>query len=115
MVGGEDRQLVDLVAAALVDPNLHTDLRMRLARQIGELLSAAHSSAYGAAPPDSNERPRQMPDDRLAKWLDSVLVDPNIHTDMRMRVRREISELLETEYAKPSGEDSPTGTRPAGS
>ena len=27
---GEDKQLVDLVTAVLVDPNLHTDTRMRL-------------------------------------------------------------------------------------
>jgi hypothetical protein len=44
-----------------------------------------------------------------------VLVEPNTDTDMRMRVRREISELVERECAKPSGEDSPTGTPPDGS
>jgi hypothetical protein len=38
----EDGQLVDLVTSVLVDPNLHTDLRMRLHREITELLRTTH-------------------------------------------------------------------------
>ena len=35
-LAGEDGQLVDLAAAVLADPNLHTDTRMRLQRQIND-------------------------------------------------------------------------------
>jgi hypothetical protein len=67
--------LVDLVDSVLVDPNLHTDTRMRLHREIGELLRAKHG-------------------DHLPALLHSVLVDPNLHTDLRMRLHREISEMV---------------------
>ncbi len=36
----EDQRVVDLVNAALVDPNLHTDLRLQLHERIAELLEA---------------------------------------------------------------------------
>ena len=35
---GEDKQLVDLVTSVLVDPNIHTDTRMRLFEEISRLL-----------------------------------------------------------------------------
>ena len=46
-LGAEDGQLVDLVTAALVDPNLHTDTRMRISKEITELLRATHDDQYG--------------------------------------------------------------------
>ena len=38
----EDRELVDLLAAVLVDPDLHTDRIMRLHREARTILRAAH-------------------------------------------------------------------------
>jgi hypothetical protein len=40
-------ELADLLAAVLVDPNLHTDLRMRLHREIRVVLARAHGSSSG--------------------------------------------------------------------
>jgi len=40
-LSGRDRQLVDLLMQVLVDPNLHTDTRMRLHYEIGKLLDEA--------------------------------------------------------------------------
>jgi hypothetical protein len=37
-LAGTDKQLVDLLTAVLVDPHLHTDTRMRLHREISEIL-----------------------------------------------------------------------------
>ncbi len=37
-LAGEDKRLVDLLTAVLVDPQLHTDTRMRLHREISEIL-----------------------------------------------------------------------------
>ena len=47
---GEDKRLVDLVTAVLVDPNVHTDVRMRLHREIAEALrsSARPSSSVNS-------------------------------------------------------------------
>ena len=42
-LGAEDGKLVDLVTAALVDPTLHTDTRMRLHEQITRLLHTPHA------------------------------------------------------------------------
>jgi hypothetical protein len=38
-LASKDKKRVDLVKAALVDPNLHTDARMRLQRAITKLLA----------------------------------------------------------------------------
>ena len=91
-----DAQLVDLVASALVDPNLHTNVRMRLRRELTELLRSAHQDLHR---PATGEAPRssQTPEDgELPKMLQAVLVDPNLHTDQRMRLHAEISELVRT-------------------
>ena len=37
----EDQRLADLLADVLVDPNLHTDTRMRLHEQIAQILDSA--------------------------------------------------------------------------
>jgi hypothetical protein len=88
VLSAEDGQLVDLVRAALVDPNLHDERRMRLHRDITELLRAAHQHAL-----DSSIAAHEHD---VSEVLESVLVDPTLHTDVRMRLHREIAELLRT-------------------
>jgi hypothetical protein len=39
----QDRELVDLLTAVLVDLNLHTDLTMRVHREVRAILRAAHA------------------------------------------------------------------------
>ena len=105
----EDAKLLDFVTAVTIDPNLHTDLRMRLHQEITELLRATHEHAYGAAVRqvdgggeqavrgDGTPEQATMTDDsRLAKLLKAMLVDPNLHTDMRMRLHDQIPKLVET-------------------
>lgn len=46
-LAGNDKQLVDLLTAALVDPNLHTDVRMRLHRAISEILATPDRAVEG--------------------------------------------------------------------
>ena len=102
-----DTKLVDLVTAVLVDPNLHTDLRMRLSREITELLRDTHGTAYGAAVQevggagtrevhgDATPEPSLIDDDpHLARLLQAMLVDPDLHTDMRMRLYDQIPKLV---------------------
>jgi hypothetical protein len=45
----EDRELVDLLRAVLVDPNLHTDRQMRLHREISAILRSARRDLWGAS------------------------------------------------------------------
>lgn len=95
---GEDKRLVDLVTAALVDPNLHTAARMRLHREITEILRPAHEHEVPPRPSvrEVERHEIELHDDRLGPVLTAVLVDPNLHTDTRMRLRREISKILPT-------------------
>ena len=110
---GEDKQLVDLVTTVLVDPNIHTDARMRLDQQISEILRSADGDVYGrstrevqaraqAPHPTHKRRVHSAPE-----VLASVLVDPNLHTDARMRIHQEIEEILReasaNAAARPSG------------
>ena len=90
-LGADDRKLVDLLAAVLVDPNLHTDLMMRLHREISAILRAAHKDLdrYGV-----DEAAVEPPDEPLPDLLAAVLVDPNLYTDLRMRLHREIRAVL---------------------
>jgi hypothetical protein len=105
---GEDTKLLDYVTAVLVDPDLHTDLRMRLHREITELLQGTHATVYGSAArgvqaaetrESRGEETRDgsiMGDDpQLAKLLRAMLVDPNLHTDMRMRLYDQIPNLVQ--------------------
>lgn len=92
---GEDEQLVDLVSSSLVDPNVHTDLRMRLHEEITEILHRTHEELYGTKPSVIAHEPSEQPA-RLRELLTSVLVDPNLHTDARMRLHEELPELLES-------------------
>jgi hypothetical protein len=97
-LGPEDKQLVDLVTAALVDPNIHTDARMRLYEEITELLRDADHRRRGGAEeprPPAKALPEPSPDsDGVSRVLTDVLVDPNLHTDTRMRLHDQISRLV---------------------
>jgi hypothetical protein len=93
-LGAEDRELVDLLRAVLVDPNLYTDRRMRLHRQIAAVLRAAHVDLYGESAGGADEHGIEADADRLPDLLTAVLVDPNLYTDLRMRLHREIRTLL---------------------
>ena len=90
----EDGTLVDLVTAALVDPNLHTDTRMHIANEITELLRATHQDLYGPDGREAHERTAAQHDHQVPRMLEAVLVDPNLRTDLRMRLHREITEIL---------------------
>ena len=97
---GADAHLVELVTSVLVDPTLHTDLRMRLSREITEMVTRAHEELYGPVdgPARCEALQRALPPagDQVSSLLAAVLVDPNLHTDLRMRLVREIPELIRT-------------------
>lgn len=93
-LSAEDGELVDLVSAALVDPNLHTDTRMRIANEITELLRGTHGDLYGPDGRERHERTAAEHDHQVPKMLEAVLVDPNLRTDLRMRLHREIEGIL---------------------
>jgi hypothetical protein len=92
----EDGKLLDLVRSALVDPNLHTDLRMRLHSEITELLKSTHEHMHGPGGREAHERsPVELPN-----LLEEVLVDPNLRTDLRMRLHNEIPQLLRAAHQR---------------
>jgi len=97
----DDQHLVDLLATVLMDPNLHTDTRMRLHREIAEILHAAHEDLHGRGGHEAHQRALEKHSGRLPDVLTSVLVDPNLHTDTRMRLHREIAEILATVIERP--------------
>ena len=88
-----DRELVDLLTAVLVDPNLHTDLRMRLHRQVRAILREVREQLYAGSAGDVQPGAEDH-DDQLPDLLTAVLVDPNLYTDLRMRLHREIRAVL---------------------
>ena len=92
----EDRELVDLLRQVLVDPNLYTDRRMRLHREIDAVLRSVHRDLYGERADDAYEQALEGLDDRLPDLLRTVLVDPNLYTDLRMRLHREIRGVLQS-------------------
>ena len=94
-LSAEDGRLVDLVTEALVDPDLNTATRMRLEEEISRLLRTTREDTHGpssqktdAERPDAHEHP-------LPRVLESVLIDPDLNTDRRMRLHGEISDLVE--------------------
>ena len=91
----EDEHLVELVSVALEDPDLDDDLRVRLHAEIGDILRQAHEQAHRPAPPPRYEQSLPPEQSRLPELLASVLLHPNLHTDTRMRLHREIPELVE--------------------
>ncbi len=90
----DDQQLVDVVSAVLVDPNVHTDLRMRLQEEIRSLLHSAHEHSHAAAEHPRHLRESPPAPEHLPELMQAVLSDPNLHTDMRMRLHREIPEIV---------------------
>jgi len=100
-LGSDDRQLVDLVSAALVDPTIHTDVRMRLCEEITEILRYAQHDVHPRATTDSRRRqvpahaqPPPAAADGVRDLLAEVLVDPNLHTDTRMRLHEQITRVI---------------------
>jgi len=105
---GVDVHLVDLVSAALVDPDLHTDARLRLHRELAELIEGSREGLTGRR---INEAPPLSPEPAdgelaevvaargLAQVLQAVLVDPSLHTDMRLRLHEEVPELIRAAHA----------------
>jgi hypothetical protein len=91
----DEGQLVSLVTGVLVDPNLHTDVRMRLQRELAEILRSAQEETYGRSAPPGEQQLRAHRDD-LPSLLQSVLVDPNLHTATRMRLHRKIGQMLQS-------------------
>jgi hypothetical protein len=87
----ENQRLVELVSAVLVDPNLHTDLRMRLQEEIRDLLQPAQTRSVRAVPTPPS---RRVSGDHLPDLLEAVLSDPNLHTELRMRLHQEIPTLV---------------------
>ena len=90
----EDAELVDLLTAVLVDSNLYTDRRMRLHHEISAMLRAIQRDLYG----ESGDEPRCQALDadsiQLPDLLTTVLVDPNLHSDLLMRIHRDIRAIL---------------------
>ena len=100
-LGAEDRKLVELVTAALVDPNIHTDERMRLYEEITEIVRHAHQDLHRRVvaagerhPGNAYEQPLPTNSDGVRDLLAEVLVDPTLRTDTRLRLHREISNRL---------------------
>jgi len=93
-LAAEDRRLVDMLETVLVDPNLHTDTRMRLHTEIDEILRGVHDDLHGPAGQEVHARKLEAHDGHLPEVLASVLVDPNLHTDTRLRVHHQIAEIL---------------------
>ena len=92
----EDQKLVDLLGDVLVDPNLHTDTRLRLHQEIVEILRGAHLDMHGPAGHEVHARALEAHGGRLPDLLASVLVDPNLHTDTRMRLHKQIAQILDS-------------------
>ena len=96
----EDQKLVDLLGDVLVDPNVDTDTRLRLYQEIAEILGGAHVDLHG--PATGNEvhaRALEAHAGRLPHLLAAVLVDPSLHTDTRMRLHKQISQILDSAAA----------------
>ena len=92
----EDQELVDLLQDALVDPNVHTDTRLRLHQEIAEIVRQAHVDLHGPAGHEVHARALEANGGRLPDVLATVLVDPNLHTDTRMRLHEQIARILDS-------------------
>lgn len=99
----EDAELVDLLRAVLVDPNLYTDLRMRLHHEISAVLRAVGRDLRHKSVGEVGQRPFEARDGHLPELLTTVLVDPNLHSDLRTRLHREIRAILRA--ARPEADD----------
>ena len=106
-----DVHLVDLVSAALVDPELHTDARMRLHGELTELIENARHGVTGREISEAPTPPSEPADGEaaqvvaahaLTKDLSTVLVDPRVHTDTRLRLHKQIPELIRAAHRQPT-------------
>ena len=96
-LSADDQRLLELVTAALTDPNLHTDARMRISAQLTELLQATHHELRGSSRPPAGPltAPGHGDERHPVDLLGDVLVDPNLHTDLRLQLHERIDELLQ--------------------
>ena len=83
--------LVDLLSAALEDPELSAEQRTRLRKEIEKVLWTAHEDEHGHA----GHEPRAH-DDQVDRFIRAVLVNPDLHTDMRMRMVQQIEKVRES-------------------
>lgn len=93
----EDQRLLELVDKVLVDPNLHTDARLRISAQLTELLHDTHHELHRSSPHPSGGVTAPEPKRHPVDLLSDVLVDPNLHTDLRLTLHERIVELLQRE------------------
>ncbi len=100
-ISGRDGQLVDLVSAALEDPELDTDRRMRLQGEIREVLRKAHVDVHGHAGREAHDELARE-HERVEHMLHAVLTDPDLHTDLRMRLLQEIPRVTHDAYRRRS-------------
>jgi hypothetical protein len=91
-----DQKLVGLLGDVLADPNLHTDTRLRLHQEIAEILREAHVDLHGSAGGDVHARALEAHGGRLPDMLATVLVDPDLRTDTRMRMHEQIAQILDS-------------------
>jgi hypothetical protein len=97
----KEGNVVDELAAVLVDPDLHTDMRMHLQQEIRQLLRATHEEAHGSAGSAAHESALTAHGEHLPGLVTAVLTDPNVHSELRMRISREITALLSTARETP--------------
>ena len=98
-------KVVDELAAVLADPNLHTDMQMRLQQEVKDLLRSTHEEAHGPAGPAVHESALATHGEHLPDLVTAVLTDPNVHSELRMRICREIPELVSAARDTPQPED----------
>ena len=96
----EDAELVDLLTAVLVDPNVYTDRRMRLHREISAVLRVVRRDLYGESGWDFGDDALGSRLCQLPAMLTAVLVDPNLYSDLRVRLHRDIRAILRAAEAQ---------------
>ena len=94
-LSAKDSELVDTVSAALEDPELSTDQRTRLENEIADVVRKAHEDIHGDAGREAHDELARK-HERVDRLLHAVLVDPELHTDLRMRLLHEIPKVTET-------------------
>ncbi len=90
----EEGRVVDELQSVLVDPNLHTDMQMRLQQEVKDLLRATHEEAHGPTGAAVHDSALVTHGDHLPDLVTAVLTDPNVHSELRLRICREIPELV---------------------